>query len=205
MSTRPRIAFDEQGRCNACRWAERKQSVDWDARERALRTLLDRFRSNSGGFDCIVGVSGGKDGSYISHSLKHRFGMRPLAVSVNPPLPLALGQRNLAAFAASGYDLVRVDIEPESLRKMDRAGFVEIGFPYYGWMTAIHTILPRFAVSLGIPLVFYGEAGELEYGGSTETDEDDWYGLEYVRRIYLEGSHQQVLEASGLSEQERYW
>ena len=205
MSTRPRITFDELGRCNACRWAEQKQSIDWDSRERALRALLTQFSSSGGGFDCIVGVSGGKDGSYICHSLKHRFGLRPLAVSVSPPLPLELGQRNLTAFARSGYDLIRVDIKPDSLRQMDRAGFITAGFPYWGWMTAIHTVLPRLAVSLGIPLVFYGEAGEVEYGGTTEQYQADWYGLDYVRRIYLEGEHKAVLQAAGLSERDQFW
>ena len=30
--TRPRIVFDEDGVCNACRHAEAKSSIDWDAR-----------------------------------------------------------------------------------------------------------------------------------------------------------------------------
>ena len=108
MSTRPRITFDERGWCNACRWSEQKRSLDWDARQSQLETLLDRHRSSAAAFDCIVPVSGGKDGSYVAHTLKTRYGMNPLTVTVNPALPLPLGQRNLQAFADSGFTLLAV-------------------------------------------------------------------------------------------------
>jgi N-acetyl sugar amidotransferase len=205
MSTRPRITFDDRGWCNACRWAERKAKINWSARREALDTLLQRHRGTGGAFDCIVGVSGGKDGSFVSHSLKHRFGLRPLAVSVQPPLPLALGQRNLQAFADSGYDLVVVNIPPEPMRVLNRAGLVEWGFPYFGWLVAIHTALVRVAVSFGIDLIFYGEAGEIEYGGSQEAGEDAVYGIDYIKKIYLEDGFETVLGASGLAAEDLYW
>ncbi len=205
MSTRPRVTFDERGWCNACRWAERKVQIDWSARREVLDTLLQRHRGTGGAFDCIVGVSGGKDGSFVSHSLKHRFGLRPLAVSVQPPLPLALGQRNLQAFADSGYDVVVVNIPPEPMRVLNRAGLIEWGFPYFGWLVAIHTALVRVAVAFGVELIFYGEAGEIEYGGSEEAGEDVVYGIDYVKRIYLEDGFDAVLSASGLATQDLYW
>jgi N-acetyl sugar amidotransferase len=170
-----------------------------------LERLLDQRRSRSGGFDCVVGVSGGKDGSFVSHSLKHRFGLNPLAVSVQPPLPLALGQRNLQAFAESGYDLVVINTPIEPMRTLNRIGFIERGFPYFGWLVAIHTALARIAVSFGIDLVFYGEAGEIEYGGSDEAADDAVYGLSYIKRIYLEDGFETVLQQSGLSREELFW
>ena len=30
MSTRPRIAFDDRGWCNACQWMEEKKKIDWE-------------------------------------------------------------------------------------------------------------------------------------------------------------------------------
>lgn len=187
MSTRPRITFDERGWCNACRWSEQKRSLDWDARQSQLETLLDRHRSSAAAFDCIVPVSGGKDGSYVAHTLKTRYGMNPLAVTVNPALPLPLGQRNLQAFADSGFTLLAVNPDPEAMRQLNRIGFEEMGFPYYGWLIAIHTAVIRVAKSFGIQLLFYGEDGEVEYGGSTETAHDPVYGMDYQRRVYLEG------------------
>jgi len=193
MSTRPRISFDERGWCNACRWAEQKLTLDWDARAEQLEELLGRHRSDGGRFDCIVPVSGGKDGSYVAHTLKTRFGMNPLAVTVNPPLPLELGQKNLRAFADSGFNLIAVSPAPEAMRQLDRIGLEEMGFPYYGWLIAIHTAVIRVAQAFDIHLLFYGEDGEVEYGGSTETAHDPVYGMDYQRRIYLEGGYETVL------------
>ena len=193
LSTRPRISFDDRGRCNACRWAEQKELLDWAARQQQLEDLLDRHRANGARFDCIVPVSGGKDGSYVAHTLRSRYGMNPLAVTVNPPLPLELGQRNLKAFADSGFNLVAVSPSPEAMRQLNRIGFEEMGFPYYGWLIAIHTAVIRVAKAFDIHLLFYGEDGEVEYGGSTETAHDPVYGMDYQRRIYLEGGHEKVL------------
>ena len=53
--TRPRIEFDEYGKCNACLCAEEKKVVDWESRQYGLEALLKRHK-NPAGFDCIVAV-----------------------------------------------------------------------------------------------------------------------------------------------------
>ena len=192
MSTRPRISFDARGYCNACNWTEKKQTLDWTERQRELERLLDNHRRSDGYFDCLIPVSGGKDGSYVCYNLKHKYGMNPLAITITPPLPLELGQRNLRAFKESGYDLLSVDPDFETMRTLNRAGFVEIGFPYYGWMTAIHTAVVRMAVNLKINLIFYGEDGEVEYGGSTENVDSPKLTIDYIKSAWLEDGHQRV-------------
>ena len=44
-------------------------------------------------------------------------------------------------------------------------GFETVGFPYFGWLVAIQTAVVKTALDLKINLIFYGEDGELEYGG----------------------------------------
>lgn len=202
MSTRPRITFDERGYCNACRWSETKKTLDWDARLNELQQLLNRHRRNDGRFDCLVPVSGGKDGSYVAYNLKHKYGMNPLAVTVTPALPLELGDKNLRAFVNSGYNHISVNPSYEAMRRLNKAGFVEMGFPYYGWLIAIHTAVIHVAMGFGIGLIFYGEDGEVEYGGSTETAKNPIYDVNYQKKIYLEGGYEKVLESCGLSENE---
>src|SRR3990167_9651370 len=104
MSTRPRISFDERGWCNACQWMEEKKTLDWGVREKELEITLSKYQSKIGNFDCIVPVSGGKDGSYVAHTLKHRYKMNPLAVTIRPALELAIGNQNLQNFIHSGFD-----------------------------------------------------------------------------------------------------
>jgi N-acetyl sugar amidotransferase len=205
MSTRPRISFDERGWCNACRWTEEKKKLDWDDRKRQLEVLLDKHRRDDGQFDCLVPCSGGKDGSYVNYMLKHKFGMHPLAVTVTPALPLSLGDENLRAFVNSDYNHVSINPSFEAMRTLNKRGLVEMGFPYYGWLISIHTAVLQLAVKMGINLLFYGEDGEVEYGGSTETARSPIYGMDYQRKIYLEGGYEKVLTDSGLSEDSLYF
>ena len=62
-STRPRITFDHRGWCNACVWMEEKKTLNWKKREEELINIFSKYRSKNNEFDCVVSVSGGKDGS----------------------------------------------------------------------------------------------------------------------------------------------
>jgi hypothetical protein len=84
------------------------------------------------------------------------------------------------------------------MRLLNKAGFIEMGFPYYGWLIAIHTAVIRAATAFNIDLIFYGEDGEVEYGGSTETSKNPIYDVYYQKNVYLEGGYEKVLNASGL-------
>ncbi len=205
MSTRPRIEFDSRGWCNACQWMEEKKSLDWSKRKIELENLLEKNRSKTGGFDCVVPVSGGKDGSYVAYNLKHVWGMNPLAVTVTPALSLDLGNTNLNNFIESGYNHIQINPDVSTMRALNKMGFIEKGFPYYGWLVSIQAAVVRLAVNLNIPLLFYGEDGEVEYGGSTESKNRACYSIEYMRRIYLEGGHDRVLNMSGVEKEKLYF
>ena len=69
---RPRIGFDENGVCNACNYAQVKNSsIDWEQREKSLKALLSQYRRSDGSYDVIVPSSGGKDSARVAHELKY--------------------------------------------------------------------------------------------------------------------------------------
>jgi N-acetyl sugar amidotransferase len=205
MSTRPRISFDQRGWCNACVWNEKKKTLDWESRQIQLENLLNKHRRSDGAFDCLVPVSGGKDGSYVAYNLKHKYGMNPLCLTITPALALELGEQNLKAFVASGYNHITVNPAYEAMRTLNRAGLIEMGFPYYGWLIAIQSGVIRMANQLGLGLIFYGEDGEVEYGGSTETDKNPIYDVSYMKKVYLEGGYEKVLNGSGVSQSDMFF
>jgi N-acetyl sugar amidotransferase len=205
MSTRPRISFDQRGWCNACVWNEKKKTLDWESRQIQLENLLNKHRRSDGAFDCLVPVSGGKDGSYVAYNLKHKYGMNPLCLTITPALALELGEQNLKAFVASGYNHITVNPAYEAMRTLNRAGLIEMGFPYYGWLIAIQSGVIRMANQLGLGLIFYGEDGEVEYGGSTETDKNPIYDVSYMKKVYLEGGYERVLNGSGVSQSDMFF
>ncbi|MFD0749648.1 N-acetyl sugar amidotransferase [Mucilaginibacter calamicampi] len=194
MSTRPRISFDTRGWCNACQWMEEKKVMDWNPRQQELQDLLEKNRSKDGSFDCIVPVSGGKDGSYVAYTLKHKYGMNPLAITVRPALSLEIGDRNLINFINSGFNHIHISANPKILDRLNKYGFIEKGFPYYGWLIAIMSAVIRTAANFKIPLLFYGEDGEIEYGGSTESKNKALYDISYMKRVYFEGGYEKVFD-----------
>ena len=186
-STRPRITFNQDGVCNACAWAEEKKtSVDWSARWQELEQMAEKFRSQDK-FDVIVPVSGGKDSCYVAWNLKHKLGLHPLCVNVQPPLAYQIGTENLENFIQHGYDTIRVYPNPEIARQIAKRGLVEHGQPLMAWITAVQVAIFRIAIQFEIPLIMFGEEGETEYGGSSKLKYTPFYTVDFSRDIYLSG------------------
>lgn len=165
-NTRPRIVFDAEGVCNACRYAERKWlGIDWDARRAEFLAILDQYRSTDGSWDCIVPWSGGKDSSAIAYKLKFEFGMNPLLVTFSPQVPTEVGMHNREALVQAGFDHLLVRPNQRVHRHLARRFFIERGNHKVAWDAGINAAPVHAAVRYGIPLVFYAEHGESEYGG----------------------------------------
>lgn len=164
---RPRITLDEHGVCSACNFAEfKKNKIDWNERESELMTLLDRFRRNDGSYDVLVPCSGGKDASYIAHELKHKYGMNPLTVTWAPQLYTDIGFQNIQNLTRVG-DLANITGTPagKTHRKLTKLAFEILGDPFQPFIYGQTNFPLQTAVRYQIPLVMYGENGEVEYGG----------------------------------------
>jgi N-acetyl sugar amidotransferase len=78
------ITFDPQGRCNYCEAAlrrlksDRYLSTEHPGRLDAIISSVKRAGAGRP-YDCVIGLSGGVDSSYVAYLLK-QFGLRPLAV-----------------------------------------------------------------------------------------------------------------------------
>ena len=87
-TTAAEIEFDADGVCSFCRQfevkARRVLRPDHDSRQRKLNQLVQEIRKRGKGkpYDCVVGVSGGVDSSWVLVNAV-RMGLRPLAVHVN--------------------------------------------------------------------------------------------------------------------------
>lgn len=203
MSTRNRIEFDSYGVCNACNWSQEKKTLDWDRREKEFKTIIDELKARKSAFDVIVPVSGGKDGSYVTHVLRDRYNLKVLNVTINPPLRTPLGHENLENFKKNDVSLIEINTPFEATQKLNRIGFVEQGRPLYGWVTSIFSSVLRIADALNIGLIMYGEDGEIEYGGSTESKNKAVFDPEFIKRVYLEGGYYDTL--AQIDEKDRYF
>jgi len=163
---RPRITFDEHGVCSACNYAEYKRSkVDWEQREQELIELCNRYRKGNGEYDVIVPCSGGKDGSFVAHQLKYKYGMNPLAVTWAPLRPTDIGRRNLDAFIDSGFDNIFGKPNGKVTRRLTNLSLLHMGDPFQPFIYGQTNFPLHIAVKYGVSLIMYGENGEVEYGG----------------------------------------
>lgn len=164
-NSRPRITFDAEGVCNACRNAEAKQHIDWAERRRMLEEILDQHRSRDGSHDCLVPWSGGKDSSAIAYRLKYEFGMNPLLATASPMIQNEVGRQNREALLRLGFDHVFVQPNPAAMRALARRFFIERGNPKIPWEASKESVPVKVALDYGIKLMIHAEHGESEYGG----------------------------------------
>ena len=182
---RPRITFDENGVCSACNYAEYKRTkIDWDVRDAELIDLCNKHRKNNGEYDVIVPCSGGKDGSFVAHQLKYKYGMNPLAVTWAPLKATAIGRQNLDAFIAAGFNHILGTPNPQVTRRLTNLSFRHLGDPFQPFIYGQTNFPIHMAVKHNVQLIMYGENGEVEYGGSMKNafrptrdieDHDDHY------------------------------
>jgi N-acetyl sugar amidotransferase len=203
VSTRPRLTFDQNGICSACRWSKKKNKINWKDREKKLIKLLNKHKKINANksFNCLVPVSGGKDGSYVAHQLKYKYSMKPLCVTINPHLPTEVGSKNLKNFIECGFDHIAVSPDYDLLKKFNRYGFEHAGLPFYGWLVAVHTAVVNVAINFNLKLVFFGEDGELEYGGKSRTEKNHIFNIDYQKEIFTENYYDKILKKIKISKE----
>lgn len=186
---RPRITFDEHGVCSACNFAEYKHGgIDWSKREEALLRLLDKHRKSNGEFDVIVPCSGGKDSTFVAWELKHRYGMNPLTVTWAPHLPTEVGVKNLHNFVAAGFSNILGSPNGQVHRTLTRLSFLHLGDPFQAFIYGQKAFPMRIATMYNIPLIMYGENGEVEYGGDMKNVNNPMHNLrDDLEKHYFSG------------------
>jgi len=196
---RPRITLDEDGVCSACRYAQRKHhSIDWQKREKELIKLLNQHRSDDGSFDVIVPASGGKDSGYVAHQLKHVYGMHPLCVCWAPHIYTDIGWKNFQNFVKSGFDVLTDFPDGRLHRKLARIAFETVGDAWQPFTYGQKSYAYHIAIKFGIPLIFFGENGEIEYGGSTKYEDRPYESIEDFEELYYKGAGVDQLVNQGL-------
>lgn len=87
-TTDPNITFDERGWCDYCRNYHIAILPNWhpdETGEKLLLPVIEKIRKDGKGknHDCLIGVSGGVDSSYVAYIAKEKFQLRPLLFHVD--------------------------------------------------------------------------------------------------------------------------
>ncbi len=166
-NTRPNSKFNQDGICPACHYAELVKSVDWQERYEIMEDLLRQFPRRRGQhFDCIIGVSGGKDSTRQALFVRDKLGLNPLLVCLSyPPEQVSeRGVRNVSNLINLGFDVVLSTTAPETWRLLMRESFHRFTNWARSTELALFASVPQLALRYNIPLIFWGENPGLQVG-----------------------------------------
>ncbi len=180
--TRPNTKFSKDGICPSCNYFNSLKKVDWDRRFGILKDLVDQHKQRkenkfNSKFDCIIGVSGGKDSTRQALYIRDKLKLRPLLVCLAyPPEQVTkVGVKNLSNIINLGFDLEIISLAPKNWKKLLKDGFINYANFMKPSEQALFSSVPRLAIKYKIPLIFWGEnpglqVGDLGGAGKTEYD-----------------------------------
>lgn len=130
-----RITFDDKGVCDHCNDFYTNVKPNWHTDERGKRKLdelVTKIKEDGKGrdFDCILGMSGGVDSSYMLHYAIKELGLRPLVFHVDGGWNTELAENNIRVMVEKlGVDLHTQVINWEEMKDFQLA-FFKSGVPH---------------------------------------------------------------------------
>jgi len=130
-----RIVFDEHGVCDHCISFKRDVLPHWHPDETGaamFQQIVERIKAAGKGrdFDCIMGMSGGLDSSYLLHLAVSEFGLRPLVFHVDGGWNTDIAVNNIQVLVDKlGLDLYTEVINWQEMRDFQLA-FFKSGVPH---------------------------------------------------------------------------
>jgi len=168
--TRPGSDFKNDV-CLSCRNYINRKNIDFVERQKMLKEICKKRILEKGEYDCVCPVSGGKDSTVIVSELVN-LGMRPLLVTVTDEFSKTkAGQHNIKNIAER-FDLDHIIFRhsPQFFKEQTLRDFEKELHPLKWIEDKIYVTPIRIAKLYKIPLVFFGENSNYEYGASNTLD-----------------------------------
>lgn len=130
-----RITFDEKGVCDHCNDFYQHVKPNWHTDEKGhsmLESIVRKIKKSGEGkdFDCLLGLSGGMDSSYMLHLAVKEFGLRPLVFHTDGGWNSELAVHNIKMLVDKlGLDLYTEVINWEEMKDFQLA-FFKSGLPH---------------------------------------------------------------------------
>jgi len=192
-TTDPDIVFDSNGVCNHCTKALElyKEITSDKSRETKLQALIKEIKNKgvNSKYDCIIGISGGVDSTYVAHIVKE-LGLRPLAVHLDNGWDSELAVSNVEkVLKGLDIDLFTYVLDWEEFKNF-QLSFVKASVPHCEHPTdhAIVAILYRIAKMHNVKYIIYGSNTSTESIAvkSWSGGQLDWKYLKNIQKRFGE-------------------
>lgn len=165
----PKITFDEKGECNYCRkWKKVWKDIDFSQQSIKLEGILNKFKGKSKPYDCLLGLSGGKDSCYAAYVLKD-MGMNPLACTYDNGFMTDVAMSNIKNTVESlslGHVLIKHD--RDYLLKLYKHFVMTSGEFCSVCNVGIRSALYRVAKNFKLKLIVSGQSTRTEANSPQE-------------------------------------
>lgn len=196
----PSIDFDEHDVCNYCHMIDQlidEYGTGYEKGKIEFNKILAKIKHDGRKkkYDCVIGVSGGTDSSYMLHKIKE-WGLRPLAVHYDNTWNSAIASQNIAIMLdeldIDLYTHVVDNSEADSIFK----AFFYAGVPELDASTdlALAEVLYRAADSVGVKYVIEGHSfmtegvaalGDVYFDGRYINSINKMYGTKKIKTYPL--------------------
>ena len=128
-TTDPDITFDERGWCDYCRNFYKNILPNWhpnDQGEKKLAKIVEKIKNAGKGrdHDCLIGISGGIDSSYVTYLAKEKLGLKPLLFHVDAGWNTQVSVNNIQRLVDGlGLDLYTEVIDWSEMKDLQLAFF----------------------------------------------------------------------------------
>lgn len=178
---RPNASFNEDDVCIACTYSASEHHSNTKLKLHLLQDKIAVSRQkqrNKGAYDCIVGVSGGKDSTRQAHWVRDRLGLRPLLVCcAYPPKQMSeIGAKNLSNLIDMGFDMIMATPAPQTGAALALESFKQFGNVCKSTEMSLFSTVPRLAIELGVNTIFWGENPALQVGDAAVEGLDEFDG-----------------------------
>ncbi|AYZ13430.1 N-acetyl sugar amidotransferase [Chryseobacterium arthrosphaerae] len=190
-TTDPVITFDNEGHCNYCNSYLQNDFTYSPEKERQLQLVIDEIKQAGKGkkYDCIIGVSGGVDSTYVAYEVKRR-GLRPLAVHLDNGWNSELAVSNIQkCLDKLGIDLYTYVIDWKEFKDLQMS-FLKASVPGMEIPTdhGIISILNQTAIKNNVRYIINGSNGSSEFIMSPRWSEGeaqrDWLMVKNVHKQF---------------------
>lgn len=195
--TRPNAIFSDDGICPACEYYQKSKKVNWSVRFQTLEQLIQKYQNPHIQYDCIIGVSGGKDSTRQAVWAKEKLGLNPLLLCLNyPPDQMSdLGAANISNLIDLGFDLVNISLAPKTWKKFMRRSFLEFSNWCKSTELALFSSVPKIALERNISLILWGENPGLQIGDLSTLGASGYDGNNLIKSNTLSGGDLSWLKA----------
>lgn len=160
------ITFDKKGRCNYCNYYDEveEELKDFTKHEQTLKDRIAFHKGKGRNYDALVGLSGGKDSSYVLYYLTRVLKLRVLAFTGDNNFLTEYAYNNIKLVCDKlGVDHILYRPKWEMAREFYRRATLKVGYPCFGCSFPTTWRMVTLAAEMDIPMIVMGRSRSQQF------------------------------------------